>query len=289
MEQVEDVKAFLGILKVLISIVPLSMLQVVSESMLPQFAIHYNLFFKPPGNSSFHTLGHMIRIEGIVHYLFLSSGLLSPLLIVVSLPLYLFLLRPFITYHIPGLLKTILKRIGVGLLLIILSLHCALAMDVVVHERNSNHLCMFSPNSTTLVVNDSTSYRLCLYQNVYFFISQHVLSALYNMLIDIAVFEFIASQSPYSMKGLLIGLLFSLRILAQALGIIIVILFSTSWKTSYPLSCGYGFYITNILIGVITFIAYVCVSKNYQHRTRDEPSFIRQYAEEYYSNIQDER
>ena len=217
-EQVEDVKAFLGILKVLISIVPLFMLQVVSESMLPQFAIHHNLFFKPPGNTSFQTFGHMIRIEGIVHYLFLSSGSLSPLLVVVSLPLYLFLLRPFITYHIPGLLKTILKRIGVGLLLIILSLLCALAMDVVVHERNSNQLCMFSPNRTTLIVNDSTSYRPRLYQNVYFFISQHVLSALYNMLIDIAVFEFIASQSPYSMKGLLIGVLFSLRILAQAIG-----------------------------------------------------------------------
>ena len=284
-EQVEDVKTFLGILKVLVSIVPIFMLQSVSESTLSQFAIHHNLFFKPP---SFHAFGHMIRIEGIVHYLFLSSGLLSPLLVVVSLPLYLFLLRPFIKNHIPGLLKTILKRIGVGLLLIILSLLCALAMDVVVHERNSNQLCIFSPNSTTLIVNDSTSYRPRLYQNVYFFISQHVLSALYNMLIDIALFEFIASQSPYSMKGLLIGVLFSLRILAQILGIIIVIPFSTSWKISYPLSCGSGFYITNISIGVITFIVYVLVAKNYKHRTRDEPSLIRQYAEEYYSNIQDE-
>ena len=282
-EQVEDVKAFLGILKVLVSIVPLFMLQVVSESMLPQFAMHDILFFKPPGNSSFHTFGHMIRIEGIAHYLFLSNGLLSPLLVVVSLPLYLFLLRPFIIYHIPGLLKTILKRIGVGLLLIILSLLCALAMDVVVHERNSNQLCMFSPNYTKHTVNESTSYRPRLYQNVYFFISQHVLSALYNMLINIAVFEFIASQSPYSMKGLLIGVLFSLRILARVLGIVIVIPFSTPWKTSYPLSCGFGFYITNISIGVITFIVYVLVAKNYKHRTRDEPSFIRQYAEEYYS------
>ena len=285
-EQVEDIKAFLGILKVLISIVPLFMLQFVSESMLPHFAIHHNIYFKPPGNNSFRPFWHMIRIEGIVHYLFLSSGLLSPLLVVVSLPLYLFLLRPFITYHIPGLMKTILKRIGVGLLLIILSLLCALAMDVVVHERNSNQLCMLY-NYTKHIINESTSYRPHLYQNVYFFISQHVLSALYNMLIDIAVFEFIASQSPYSMKGLLIGVLFSLRILAQALGIILVILFSTSWKTSYPLSCGSGFYITNIFIGVITFIVYVLVAKNYKHRTRDEPSFIRQYAEEYYSNIQD--
>ena len=64
--------------------------------------------------------------------------------------------------------------------------------------------------------------------------------------------------------------------------------FVNSWKTSYPLSCGSGFYITIILIGVITFIVYVSVAKNYKHRTRDEPSFIRQYAEEYYSNIQDE-
>ena len=277
LEQVEDVKTFLGILKVLFSIVPLFMLQVVSESILPRFAMHSNLFFKPPGK-------HMIHNEGIVHYLFLSSGLLSPLLVVVSLPLYLFLLRPFITYHIPGLLKTILKRIGVGLLLIILSLLCALAMDVVVHERNSNQLCMFSPNHTTNFVNESTSYRPRLYQNVYFFISQHVLSALYNMLIDIAVFEFIASQSPYSMKGLLIGVLFSSRILAQGLGIVIMIPFSTSWKISYPLSCGSGFYITNISIGVMTFIVYVLVAKDYKHRTRDEPSFIRQYAEEYYSN-----
>ena len=276
-EQVEDVKTFLGILKVLLSIVPLFMLQVVSESILPRFAMHSNLFFKPPGK-------HTIHIEGIVHYLFLSSGLLSPLLVVVSLPLYLFLIRPFITYHIPGLLKTILKRIGVGLLLIILSLLCALAMDVVVHERNSNQLCMFSPNHTLYLVNESTSYRPRLYQNVYFFISQHVLSALYNMLIDIAVFELIASQSPYSMKGLLIGVLFSSRILALGLGIVVMIPFSTSWKTSYPLSCGSGFYITNISIGVITFIVYVLVAKNYKHRARDEPSLIRQYAEEYYSN-----
>ena len=288
-EQVEDVKTFLGILKVLVSIVPIFMLQFVSESILPRFAVHRDFFFKPPGNISFHTYGHMIRIEGIVHYLFLSSGLLSPLLVVVSLPLYLFLLRPFITYHIPGLLKTILKRIGVGLLLIILSLLCALAMDVVVHERNSNLFCMFSPNHTTHIVNESTSYRPSLYQNVYFFISQHVLSALYSMLIDIAVFEFIASQSPYSMKGLLIGVLFSSRILALGLGIVIMIPFITSWKTSYPLSCGSGFYITNISIGVITFIVYVLVAKNYKHRTRDEPSFIHQYAEEYYSNIQDEQ
>ena len=86
-EQVEDVKAFLGILKVLVSIIPLFMLQCVSELMLPQFAMHHNFYYKPPRNNSIHVYGHMIHIKGIVHYLFLSSCLLSPLL-VVSLPLF---------------------------------------------------------------------------------------------------------------------------------------------------------------------------------------------------------
>ena len=48
-EQVEDVKAFLGILKVLVSIVPIFMLQIVSQSTLPRYAMHRNFFFKPPG------------------------------------------------------------------------------------------------------------------------------------------------------------------------------------------------------------------------------------------------
>ena len=106
-------------------------------------------------------------------------------------------------------------------------------MDVVVHERNSNQLCMFSPNHTTNCVNESISYRPHLYRNIYF-ISQHVHSALYNMLIDIAILEFITSQSPYSMKGLLIGVLFSSRILAQALGIIIVIPFQPPGRLATP-------------------------------------------------------
>ena len=60
-EQVKDVRTFLGIFKVLISIVPLFMLQFISESSLTQFAVHHNLFFKPSGNNSLHNYGHMIR------------------------------------------------------------------------------------------------------------------------------------------------------------------------------------------------------------------------------------
>lgn len=64
--------------------------------------------------------------------------------------------------------------------------------------------------------------------------------------------------------------------------------FSTSWKTHYPLSCGSGFYLVSIIVGVATFLMYLWVAKKYKHRTRDEVSNEYRYAEEYYSRIQDD-
>ena len=124
-----------------------------------------------------------------------------------------------------------------------------------------------------------------LYQNVYFFITQHVLSALADMLFDIAVLEFICSQSPYSMKGLLLGTFFSIRSFFQGIAIISTVPFGTVWKIE-PLSCGSGFYAMYIVIGLFEFVLFSCVSKRYKYRNVNEPSNEYRYAEEYYSNIQ---
>ena len=110
-----------------------------------------------------------------------------------------------------------------------------------------------------------------LFQNMYFFITQHVLSALADMLLDIAVLEFICSQSPYSMKGLLLGIFFSIRSLFQEISIISVIPFGTVWKIE-SLSCGSGFYAMYIVIGLLEFVLFSCVSKRYKYRDMNEPA-----------------
>jgi len=138
------------------------------------------------------------------------------------------------------------------------------------------------PETITVTVNDSLSSPL--YQNAYFFASQHVLFALVNMLLDIAVLEFICSQSPYSMKGLLIGLLFSIRSLFQGIAVISVLPFGTMWKL-HPLSCGSGFYLMNTVIGLSEFVFFAYVAKRYKYREMNEPSHEYQYAEQYYSNV----
>ena len=123
-----------------------------------------------------------------------------------------------------------------------------------------------------------------LFQNMYFFITQHVLSALADMLLDIAVLEFICSQSPYSMKGLLLGIFFSIMSLFQRIAVISVIPIGTVWKIE-SLSCGSGFYAMYIVIGLLEFVLFSCVSKRYKYRDMNEPANEYRYAEEYYSNI----
>ena len=281
-KQVEDVKAFWGILKVLIFIGPAFLLQTVMQSLLPLFAKHGN-FFLPSPNSTGHP--DEVHLEGITRYILISNGLLSPLLVVICIPFYLCWIRQRILYHIPGMLR----RIGLAILLMTISLSSTFLMDVMVHVNNTdNSGCMFKtllklyPTDSDFIPDAFLSPPL--YQNMYFFITQHVLSALADMLLDIAVLEFICSQSPYSMKGLLLGIFFSIRSLFQGIAFISVIPFGTVWKIE-SLSCGSGFYAMYVVIGLLEFVLFSCVSKRYKYRDMNEPANEYRYAEEYYSNI----
>ena len=257
-EQVEDVKAFYGILKILFSFGVVFFLGLPADSILPFFAHHfesYQNFYKGS-------------------YILLNTGLISPLQIVICIPLYLCLLRPFISRYVPGMLK----RMGLGMLFVLLSLIASFSMDMAEHLRDNNiNTCMFSSNSHDLPTLNSSLLLI-----------QLTLSSLSNMLIYTGVFEFICSQSPHSMKGLLIGLLYAIRGLYQLLATLLVIPFAVRipFYTIHHISCGFYYYLTNIVIGVVALLVYTCVAKQYRYRVRDELCNVHQYAENYYSNQQ---
>ena len=277
-KQVEDVKALWGILKVVLSIGPAFLLQTVTLSFLPTFAKHSNMFVYK--NSTDH---HQFHPEGVARYILISNGLLSPLLVVICIPLYLCWIRQHIQYHVPG----ILKRIGLAIVVMVLSLVCTFVMDLVVHLKKADVRCIFQmyvqPVWDSIIYNNFPAHPL--YQNIYFFTSQHVLSAVANMLLDIAVLEFICSQSPYSMKGLLLGIFFSVKSLFQGFAIASIVPFGAAWKIRL-LGCGSGFYLMYAILGVLELVLFICVAKRYKYREVNEPSHEYRYAEDYYSNIQ---
>ena len=266
-EQVEDVKAFYGIIKVLFSFGVVFFLDFAADAILPLFAVHV----APSTDIWSEVYDESLMIELILF----NTGLLSPLLIVICIPLYLCLLRPFISQYVPGMLK----RMGLGMFLVLLSLITTFAMDTAAHLESPNHVynntyCMFDDYDVSP-------------QNPALLLIQLILSALSHMLIYTAVFEFICSQSPHSMKGLLIGMLYAIRGLYQLVAALLVLPFAV--PLIQTISCGFWYYLMNIVIGVVALLVYMCVAKRYRYRERDEFCNIHQYAENYYSNPQQEQ
>ena len=270
-EQVEDVKAFYGILKVLFSFGIVFFLDFAADSILPLFAVHVT-----PSTD----IWREVYDESLIELILFNTGLLSPLLIVICIPLYLCLLRPFISQYVPGMLK----RMGLGMFLVLLSLITTFAMDTAAHLESQNHV---YNNTYCMLAFDRYEVDYPSPQNPALLLIQLTLSALSHMLIYTAVFEFICSQSPHSMKGLLIGILYAIRGLYQLVAALLVLPFAV--LPIQTISCGFWYYLMNIVIGVVALLVYMCVAKRYRYRERDEFCNIHQYAENYYSNPQQEQ
>lgn len=278
-EQVEDVKTLLGVLKVLVSLGPLFMLQSVLQWTLPVFAQHGYIFTS-------NQTAYEVHPEGLAGHLLLSGGLVSP---GVTVLLCLFGVLVVRRSSVACCHQGVFRRIGLGMLLTLLSLLLGLLMDLRVHTSDHDIGCMFaryvSTSRDSPIMHTSNLTLPLAYQNPYFFLGQQVLSGVVDLLVDMAVLELVCSQSPHSMQGLLIGVTLSVRSLFQAVAISSMVPFGRLWEVQ-ALSCGSGFYLTHFAVGVAGFGVYVWVARRYKYRMRDEPSNEYQYAEAYYSNIQ---
>ncbi len=105
------------------------------------------------------------------------------------------------------------------------------------------------------------------------------------MLLYTALYEFICAQSPSSMKGLLIGLSFSVKGIFQALGAAFAIPLYLHQFQGFDLL----YYGINIALAFVTLAIFSYFARRYQYRERDDICDVYRYAEEYYSNSQEEK
>lgn len=260
-EEVEDVKVFYGILKILFALGPVFILEIPSSTLLPLYTLHWSngyLAFNPFGNI---TEGYFN--QQFYKTLLISNGMLTPLVVTISIPLYMCFIRPYFTNVVPGMLK----RIGTGFFISLLSLISLAIMDVFGNKNALENIdgisyCMFQEVDTEIFYNLTTS-TPSPPQDVSLLLIPLIFAALSQMLIYIAMYEFICAQSPHSMKGLLIGLSFTVKGLYQLIAMIVTAPF-TSWQYSFP-SCEFSYYCTNIVIGSITFIIFILIAKRYKY------------------------
>ena len=264
-EQVEDVKAFLGILCILVTLGPMFTVDTAVNRLLNTVPNHFTV----NDSSSCTATNYLIQLFEV--------GDLSSTLIVILIPAYICFLRPFIHRCVPGMLK----RLGLGMILMSISLFCTLLVDTMGHVHLSHKVCFRKTDTRPEPPDDSIDATTAYYTVTF------ILIGIGKMLFYIAAYEFICAQSPHAMKGLLIGTFYTIKGVFQLIGALVIFVpFYTYRLTTNLPSCGFVYYLVNILVAVVCLVAYTWVARRYQYRQRDEPDNIYRYAEEYYDKSQ---
>ena len=241
-EQVEDVKSFLRIFLLLVSLLAF---RFQDESGIT--SNHIRALASPEQMEEYGFNFITIQIFGM-----------SIFVIFVGIPIYQLFVKPLFYRY----LTTMLKRMFIGLVLQILCL-CTLQVleGFLAHHIETTYsvdACSYYDNLTLrLIVSNNSTQLPFSYQWV---MIPQMLTGLNFLLLFLTVFEFILAQSPYNMQGLLIGIWYS----AYTANLAIAVL--------EQIGCFLGNTGVKALLSLISTIFFVIVAVKYQRRIRDEPT-----------------
>ncbi len=103
-------------------------------------------------------------------------------------------------------------------------------------------------------------------------------------------FEFICAQSPYAMRGLLIGTYYFVGGVFTALTALLLLVIAKAFEhhqiVTHHLSCGSSYYLVVLVVGLLGMILYSVVAVWYRKRHRGGQEFINERAilESYYEH-----
>ena len=192
-----------------------------------------------------------------------------PLFELVIIPLF-----PKIEYFI---LKA-LRAIGVSYILILIALLCMIVLELVGHSITPGDVvCATSLPSTR----DDLVQLSFLYYSI-----PLVFSGLADALSSLYVLEFIISQAPANMSGMIVGIFFSIRTLYVNIGGMFIF-----WNISGPgrISCSFWVLLLQVGICVIGMIIYIFIARWYQRRRKDEDYEVHAVVKATYDHIFENR
>ena len=186
------------------------------------------------------------------------------------IPLYELLIYPCLRNRTPS----ILKSIGIGAAAVItLSLYGIVSESV-----------------RPIITNDADECRL-LHQghglNAIENIPFKILLGLTYVLLNKCYIEFICAQAPYNMNGILIGILVNIYFLHFALGTFLYDAWSSNLFTKLGTrNCGIWFYLTTLVLAVVSSALLGLVIRWYKARERDEITSSQDLVEQVYDKYQ---
>lgn len=255
-EEVEDVKAFWRIVALLLTLIGLPLGNIYGLlSPVALQEIYKNTYL----NHSYSNLSYLQYITFLLLYQVPYHSA-----IIIGVPIYMCFLRPFLQHCLQRL--NILKRIGLGLMLLTVSLvPVCVASAVIIIKANKD---INGTTATCLQWYNISKPHLHMYIDTKSLVSFLCISQLINgagyLMVFVSVLEFILAQSPRSMQGLLVGLWYAYQSLGLAIHLLLT-LFA---------NCTYWPLIVKTLGTAVSVIVYTIISHRFKYRRREEPSDI---------------
>ncbi len=255
-EEVENVKTCLRMLLVIASItaivIPISSFKASLDQVFSTDLLH-----TPSGSHCYNYLaglGDSVSLWGTLYLL-----------------VYEFVFYPFVRNRIP----TTLKRVAIALAVAVLANIILLVTSTILYQLADSDSCMFTDE------HDHSFFPVNLIQ-----ILVSLLTAVSAMYFSTGILEFVCAQAPYSLRGMLVGLVF----LAYLFGALLGTGTYFCWQIVYQKidandpSCNIWFYLFTTAALILVSVAWCVVSRWYKNRERDEPDRGRVYVENYYDH-----
>ena len=244
-EQVEDVKTILRIFTISLP----------ATAFVCSMSLAQNVFeYTDVKNVTFHKFTNMSSEQQTI----LTEVVTTPSLWVVGLLLFSeFAVYPLARNWNPSMLK----RIGIAMFVFLPHILIFLVINIIAFIQSASINIFWLQLSTAF------------------------LTAIRVMLLTTAVLEFICAQSPLTVKGFLIGCMWSLYGLSILLGKLISLIWMKACSNkpgSSSNACGISYYVFTLVLCVAGFFAYCLVARWYKRRSRDEPSYRHTLVEEVY-------
>ena len=206
----------------------------------------------------------------------------------VLVPLYVIVIYPLFHSYLPTLKSHVKFFIGITLRLVRYTMILALityARQYYTHRHhitpssNATLTCIFyKPHGWLNFLSETLDYR--------WIILLEALVAIFDLLALIGCLEFYCAQVPYSMKGLVAGIIYGLLAFFMILSQVVLLPFtmrSLEWGRG-TLSCGIWYLLTLLIYLVIVMAATVIMMRWYKRRKREDILPNEQiFAERYYS------
>eukprot|EP00731_Ephydatia_muelleri_P035270 Em0110g12a len=250
-EEVEDVKTLIGVSMVLLSLGTFGYMQVV--------AIPHAVFIRHVG------VGTGFKL--------VSTFLASPVFLsVFVIPIHELLNRLF------SRRLSMLTKLRVAVVIYVISTGINLLVDAVGHYLAHNLQCMFSGETAKGLLSSVHPSILLV---------PALLSSVATVTINVTSMEFIIAQSPYSMRGMLIGLFFFSQGVFGIIASLSILPFELR-DAQLGLSCCSLYYIINFALVFLMSAIFWLVARKYRLRRRTEVINEYQIVEEHYSRRVDQ-